>query len=178
MSEELLDVYDEYGMETGEALPKSEIHKFGILHRTVQIWLYNGNGGLILQKRALTKKSDPGKWAIPGGHVDSQEESRVAATRELFEEMGIEKEPDDLLYLGTIRYVKQVSDDFMENEIVDVYITVTLEDPSEIKLNREVIENKYFSLSDIDRAYSDDDPLFSCHPDAFSLVKEYINGTY
>ncbi len=173
---ELLDVYGEDGMETGEVLPKSEIHKHGILHRIAQIWLLNDSGHILLQKRAMTKKLDPGKWAIPGGHIDTQEESRVAAARELFEEMGIQKEPEEMIYLGTVRHSSYVSEDFTENELVDVYVTAVFVDADDIPVNDEVEGSKYFSLVELERVYSGEDPLFALRPDSFSLIKEYIYG--
>ncbi len=175
-SEELLDVYGEDGMETGEALPKSEIHKHGILHKSVQIWLLNESGHLLMQQRGLSKKLDSGRWAVTGGHVDSQEESKVAAARELYEELGIEKDPEELLYLGSVRNTAYVADDFTENEILDVYVTATFITPEEIPENSEVMATKYFSVVELENQYASLNPDFVVRAEAFSLIKEYIYG--
>ncbi|MBP5344358.1 MAG: NUDIX domain-containing protein [Alphaproteobacteria bacterium] len=54
------------------------------------IFLFNSKGNIILQRIALTKKTDAGKWSYSaGGHVDAGESYEVAALRELNEEMGI-----------------------------------------------------------------------------------------
>lgn len=173
---ELLDVYGEDGMETGEVLPKSEIHKNGILHKSVQIWLLNDAGQLLMQQRGLSKKLDPGRWTVTGGHVGSEEESKLAAVRELYEEMGIEKDPEELLYLGSVRNTAYVSDDFTENEILDVYITATFITPEEIPENGEVMATKYFSVVELENQYASLNPDFVVRAEAFSLVKEYIYG--
>ncbi len=174
--EELLDVYGEDGMETGEVLSKSEIHKQGILHKSVQIWLLNDARQLLLQQRAFSKKLQPGKWAVTGGHVESEEESKVAAVRELYEEMGIVKEPEELLYLGSFRHTEYVSDTYTENEILDVYVTVVFVESEDVPVSEEVIGTKYFSMVELERAFAGEDPQFVLYPDSFSLIKEYIYG--
>jgi isopentenyl-diphosphate Delta-isomerase len=175
-SEELLDVYGEDGIETGEVMPKSEIHKYGVLHRIAEVWLYNGSGGLMLQKRALAKKLDPGKWAVVSGHIGTQEESKIAAARELREEMGIERDPEELLFLGSVRHTEYVADDFIENEILDVYVTGVTEDPEDIKSNNEVLEAKYFTVIDLENQYATGNPQFAYRPDSFTLIKEFVYG--
>ncbi len=41
----------------------------------------------------------PGRWSIPGGHVDPGEDIYRAATRELLEETGIEAEPRGVIHI-------------------------------------------------------------------------------
>ncbi|MFB8406577.1 NUDIX domain-containing protein [Streptomyces sp. NPDC055912] len=42
-----------------------------------------------------------GDWALPGGHQDEGETSRMAAARELLEETGVRVDPDQLRAIGT-----------------------------------------------------------------------------
>lgn len=63
----------------------------GIRVRISRVFLQNSKGELLLQKRADTMSAIPGRWdQTAGGHVDEGEDYRVAAFRELAEEMGVE----------------------------------------------------------------------------------------
>lgn len=55
-----------------------------------------GSRGSIL----FIRRRDNGKWSLPGGHIEEGEEPLAAAVRELYEEVGLEIDPDDLDYLG------------------------------------------------------------------------------
>ena len=62
------------------------------------IFLFNSKGNIILQKVALTKKTDPGKWSYSAaGHIDAGETYEQAALRELSEEMGIKATKIDFI---------------------------------------------------------------------------------
>ena len=44
---------------------------------------------VLLIRRAADHDTEPGKWALPGGHIDTGETSEQAAYRELAEETGL-----------------------------------------------------------------------------------------
>lgn len=48
-----------------------------------------GEWGIWLTQRALTLRSHPGQFALPGGRVDAGEDVPTAARRELAEELGV-----------------------------------------------------------------------------------------
>jgi 8-oxo-dGTP diphosphatase len=45
---------------------------------------------VLLVRRAADHDTEPGKWALPGGHVDPDETAESAAYRELAEETGLD----------------------------------------------------------------------------------------
>lgn len=45
---------------------------------------------ILVEKRKLTKKTDPGRVVIPGGHVEQGESLKQACQRELKEELELE----------------------------------------------------------------------------------------
>lgn len=65
-------------------------HDNKLIHRGVGIVIYNAKGEILLQKRSITKDTDPGLYDISaGGHVSKGQTYREAADRELWEEIGI-----------------------------------------------------------------------------------------
>ena len=71
--------------------PKLEAHAHGgKLHRAFSIYIFNGRGELLMQRRAATKYHAPLLWANTCcGHPRPDEGLLIAAARRLEEEMGI-----------------------------------------------------------------------------------------
>ncbi len=83
-----------------------------LLHPVIHILVFNSKGELWLQKRAEDKEIQPGKWDTSvGGHIRSGESVDLALLRELEEELGIKRLPNQPLY----RYVMQNE---IESELV------------------------------------------------------------
>ena len=97
MPDELLDLVNEKDEVIGQVW-KSEAHKDpGKIHREVAIAVFNEKGEVLLQRRSMNKTNSPGVWQITSaGHVMSGEDTKEAAKREVFEELGFEVDP--LLY--------------------------------------------------------------------------------
>ena len=103
MSEELLDIVDELGKSIGVA-SRERVHRQGLLHCVTHVWLCTPQGELIFQRRALEKKTWPGKLdATVAGHVNAHETFEAAAIRELQEETGLSAKPEDLIFINRMR---------------------------------------------------------------------------
>ena len=62
---EYLDIVDEQGQPTGEIVSRTLAHTEGIRHRTAHIWIVrrkNEHFQVLMQKRAMSKDSFPGKY--------------------------------------------------------------------------------------------------------------------
>ena len=99
---EIRDIYDRFGQRTGRTFAKGEALAAGefFLHTVV---LLRGRGGkYLLQQRSLKARHFPGKWDTTGGGVQTGEESRAAAAREVCEELGLALDPQTFVYGGRI----------------------------------------------------------------------------
>lgn len=97
------DLRDGEGIPTGETMERGEHLKPGQYHLVVHIWVIDGQGRLLIQKRAAHLKLMPDVWAATGGSAVAGEDSHTAAARELREELGIETAGEDLRFAGRIR---------------------------------------------------------------------------
>lgn len=50
------------------------------------------NGMLLLARRNSQRRIYPGRWSLPGGHIEDGEDAETAMRRELMEEIGITPE--------------------------------------------------------------------------------------
>lgn len=101
---EQIILVDETDSEIG-IMEKMEVHRKGLLHRAFSIFIFNTNGELLLQQRALSKYHSAGLWANTCcSHPKPGEETLAAAIRRLKEEMGFEttlKKAFDFTYQST-----------------------------------------------------------------------------
>ncbi len=69
---------------------RGEVHRLGLRHRSVHVFLFNSRGELFLQKRAVTKDTFPGCYdSSASGHLDAGESYDACAAREMEEELGL-----------------------------------------------------------------------------------------
>jgi isopentenyl-diphosphate Delta-isomerase len=93
---------------------KTRAHLLGALHRAFSVFVVNGAGQLLVQKRALTKYHSGGLWSNTCcGHPRPGEALEQAARRRLKEEMGFESE---LTELFAFVYRAELEEGFVENE--------------------------------------------------------------
>jgi isopentenyl-diphosphate delta-isomerase len=73
-------------------------HREGRLHRAVSVFIFNPEGQMLLQQRALSKYHSGGLWSNACcGHPRPGESEKNAAERRLFEEMGVRCQLENLL---------------------------------------------------------------------------------
>lgn len=137
-ADELFDVVDSEDRVLRQE-KRGVVHRDGLFHRAIHVFVFNQAGQLYLQRRSLTKDSAPGKWVSScSGHVDSGEDYDVAARRELKEEIGL-ADPEELEPVFKEQPCKPTG-----NEFVWVYRCVS-EGPFVLDPD-EVIEGQWIDL--------------------------------
>jgi isopentenyldiphosphate isomerase len=87
--EEMIDIVDSNDIVIGSA-PRKGIHETPKLHRAAHIFLFNSEGKLWLEKRAMHCDNYPGYYSSSAaGHISSGESYLEGASREAQEELGI-----------------------------------------------------------------------------------------
>lgn len=153
MSEEILDIFTRDGKLIG-AKPRSECHvkNPGFYHRPSWIWIYNSNGEILIQKRAMAKKNWPGYFDMPAaGHVDSGETPLEGAIREAKEEIGVNFKPEDLEF--AFEYIQDSS-----WELGQVFFAKCDKKAEEFKLQEKEVELvKWLSFDEFKKLFYSDE---------------------
>lgn len=115
---------------------RENIHKNGLLHREIHVWIYNKNGEILFQRRAKTKDTYPDLLdASVGGHVEIGDDYLATAVKELEEETGIKAEAKDLIYITKMRRTgHDKSTGMINNTIKRVYAYEYNGDVKDLKL--------------------------------------------
>ncbi|MCM1284410.1 MAG: NUDIX domain-containing protein [Muribaculaceae bacterium] len=88
---ELWDLYTRDREKTGRTMMRGDKVPEGFYRLVVHICIFNEEGDMLIQQRQSFKRGWPGLWDLTvGGHVIAGETSRMAAEREIAEELGIQ----------------------------------------------------------------------------------------
>ena len=135
---------DEHDIEQS-ALEKLEAHRQGLLHRAFSVLIFDTNGRMLLQKRALSKYHSAGLWTNACcSHPRPMENTKSAAERRLKEEMGIQC---DLDWFFSFRYKIEFDNGLTENELDHVFRGVTNQIP--LCSPQEVSEWQYLDMESL-----------------------------
>lgn len=149
---ELLDVFDENNNYLGYSLERKEIHEKNLYHRHVSSWIMNYDGLILLQQRSFSKNKNPGMWAKTGGHVDAGETVEDAIKREVFEEVGL-KVDDNQVACNEI-----FKSNGKEHYYAYNFIFFTNLGVSDFILQKDEVEKvKYFTIEEMEELYNNKD---------------------
>ncbi|MCL2574249.1 MAG: NUDIX domain-containing protein [Defluviitaleaceae bacterium] len=119
---ELWDIHDKNRNKTGKTIVRGK-DKLGEgeYHIVVFIAVFNSEGKMLIQQRQPFKEGWSGYWDITaGGSATSGDTSAIAASRELYEEVGISVDFGDALPHFTINLDNFLCDFYLHRQDVDI----------------------------------------------------------
>lgn len=148
MNAEIWDIIDQNGNKTGKTTVRGRFNlNPGEYHLVVHIWIISADGKILLQKRSDSKRLMPGEWAATGGAAVAGEDSFAAASRELYEELGIKRSRDKMQRAFRLK---------RRNSLVDVWFTQFDSNSDQLTLQKdEVAEVKWANLDDLESMIKD-----------------------
>jgi isopentenyl-diphosphate delta-isomerase len=118
MEKDQVILVDDQDTEVGH-MDKMEAHRTGTLHRAFSVFIFNNNGQMLLQQRALGKYHSGGLWTNACcSHPRPGEDSAIAAHRRLEEEMGF---TTSLEKIFDFVYKAELNNGLTEHEFDHVY---------------------------------------------------------
>lgn len=142
---EIWDLLDEKGEKIGKTIRKGEPIPEGLYHAGADVWILNADNQILIQKRSPKKRLQPNVWAMTGGSTFKGETSLQTIDREVFEELGIR------LNMQNLKFIKC----FKTGEVwIDTYFTRQNIDLKDITMQEaEVCEVKWASFDEVEEIF-------------------------
>lgn len=117
---ELWDIYDTDRNNTGRTMERGSGFPDGAMHLVVHICIFNAQGEMLIQQRQPFKEGWSGMWDITvGGSAVAGDTSRMAAHRELLEELGLDVDFSDKLPALSLTFNHGFDDYYLIEQEVD-----------------------------------------------------------
>lgn len=174
MDNEQIILVNEKDEVIGQA-EKLAAHQQALLHRAFSVMLYRQTpAGLefLLQKRADNKYHCGGLWTNTCcSHPRPGEDTKVAAERRLFEELGIHAA---LIEIGHFTYIAHFQNGLTEHEYDHVFIAPFSSTPSDIN-PQEISVIKWCTLTNLTKDLQESPETFTPWlPQVISLVTRHL----
>lgn len=116
---EYWDTYTSERIKTGRTMVRGESFSEGEFHLIIHVCLFNKEGKMLIQQRQSDKVGWPNYWDLTaGGSATQGDTSQTAAQRELFEELGINIDLENIRPNLTVNFEKGFDDIYLvEKEI-------------------------------------------------------------
>jgi isopentenyldiphosphate isomerase len=174
MSEEEIETFDSNGNSIGKHTTRSQIHSKELWHQVAHVWIVNKKKEILLQKRSKDKKQYANVWHISAaGHIAYGEIPINSAARETAEEIGLNVNIRDLIYLG-MEGVKQITPEtgLEDKELINTYLFRLNSAKSKFILqNEEVKELRWITLDELESDIKDKNKYknYLNHPKSYYL---------
>lgn len=124
---ELWDVYDINRNKTKRTWVRGEELQPGDFHLVIHVCIFNSNGDMLIQQRQPFKEGWSNMWDLTvGGSATTGDTSQTAAQRELYEEIGLKLDLQQMRPHLTINFERGFDDYYLIEEDVQLH-TLTLQ---------------------------------------------------
>lgn len=132
---ELVDLYDENRIPLHRTAVRQSAMAAGEYRTVVHVCVFNTQGRLLIQRRAMEKYIWPGRWDVSAaGGVEAGETSRQAAEREFQEELGWPLNLTGLRPSVTVNFDGGFDDFYILMQDLDISaLTLQKEEVSEVR---------------------------------------------
>jgi isopentenyldiphosphate isomerase len=153
MADELLDIVNDKDVVTHQEM-RSTVHKLGMQHRGVHVFLFTRDGKLLVQKRSADRASSASMLDCSvSEHVKAGEGYLDAAIRGMKEEMGM----DGVVINPLVRF--RMNYGVNDNEISTLYEGII--DPDKVKFDPvEIEEINYYGMDELKEMIKDGNVKF------------------
>ncbi len=162
---ELVDLYDIHHNKVDGVKEKKSLVK-GEFRLSSFIWVMNDKNEILIQQRLKTAKKAPNMWGTTAGGVISGETSLQGAKRELFEELGIVANEDDMRFIGSYMRVR---------DFVEIWLLKANVDIRDLKLQEDEVQDaKWVSISEFEKMLDQGIGIRS----GYDIFKSYYDDYY
>lgn len=174
MNEETVIIVNENDEEIG-CMDKMEAHRQAVLHRAFSIFIFNKQGKMLLQKRAMNKYHSSGRWSNACcSHPLPGEQTTDAALRRLKQEMGFEtplKKVFHFIYRAVLD--NELTEFEYDHVFVGLYDGLIQADPTEVS------DFCYKSMDEISQALRNNPQEYTAwFPLAFYRLEKWMQSNY
>ena len=130
-------------------MPKLEVHRRGLRHRAVSVFVLEaGDDATLIQRRAMNKYHTPGLWANACcTHPHWDEDPADCARRRLEQELGLTGL--DPVHRGRVEYRADVGGGMIEHEVVDLFVALSSANTSLAPDPAEVMDTAWIGVPDL-----------------------------
>jgi isopentenyl-diphosphate delta-isomerase len=116
-------------------MEKIEAHEKGLLHRAFSVFIFNPDGEMLLQQRALSKYHSPGLWSNACcSHPRPGEDAMVAAQTRLEQELGFSTPLEKMFdFIYKVSFENGLTENEFDHVFVGKYEGEIRSNPEEVK---------------------------------------------
>ncbi|MEC1177774.1 NUDIX domain-containing protein [Metasolibacillus meyeri] len=139
------DIYDQHRQKIGKQATRGEELAKGEFHVVIHVCIFNSKGEMLIQQRQPFKQGWSNLWDITcGGSAIAGDTSQQAAARELFEELGIQYDFENIRPQLTINFERGFDDYYLIEHEVD--LSALILQPEEVQAVKWASQEEIFTM--------------------------------